>query len=140
MRPRKVVLCVSASELKLSVQTFIVDTWGYRALEASSASQALRILRGAKPGTIDVLLLNLPLPARDSFLESATQLHPEMHTIALNDTPEYDVNCKVDVFLPSRASPTDLHERIRILTAKRRGPKKKTVQSVQPEHEEVRYG
>jgi hypothetical protein len=140
MRPRKVVLCVAARELKLSVQMFVVDTWGYRALGASDESEALRILERAEPGTIDLLVLNLPLPARDWFLETAIQLQPEMHTIALNNTPEYDGNCKVDVFLPSRASPTDLLERIRILTAKKRGPKKKMVQSVQPQREEVRYG
>jgi two-component system response regulator CpxR len=124
MRPRRVVLCVAESALTLSVQMFLVDTWGYRPLAASTASDALGILKRAGPGAIDLLILTLPLPARDSFLEAARQLLPEMRTIALNDTREYDGNCKVDAFLPSHSSPADLLERIRALAARKRGPKK----------------
>jgi len=129
MRPRKVVLCVAASELKLSVQMFLVDTWGYRALGALSASKALEILQCAEPDTIDLLILNLPLPARDSLLQAAIDRHPEMGTLALNNTPEYDGNCNVDIFLPSNTSAEDLRERIKMLTAKKPGPKKKPVKS-----------
>jgi two-component system response regulator CpxR len=142
MRPRKVVLCVAASEQKLSIQTFVLDTWGYRVLGALSASDALGILQAAEPGTIDLMILNLPVFASDELLEAAVQAQPEIHTVAISAKPDHDLyQCKVDVFLTEAFSfSSELHERLRILTARKRGPKKKPVESVASNHKEVRYG
>jgi len=137
MRPRKVVLCVSANEQQLSIQKFVVDNWGYHTIAALSASDALHIL---ERDSIDVLILNLPLPARDELLKFAREAQPDIHTVAIGDTSRFDESCKVDAFLPNLQPAADLHERLKILTAKKRGPKKKPVESIHPHHNEVHYG
>jgi two-component system response regulator CpxR len=140
MRPRKVVLCVAVSELKLSVQRFVLETWGYRVLGALSAGDAQRILQGAEPDTIDLMIVHLAIAGSDALLEAAVEAQPEIHTVAMSAKPDQVHNCKADVFLPEAFScSAEMHERLRILSARKRGPKKKPVQSVQPEHEEVRH-
>jgi two-component system response regulator CpxR len=141
MRPRKVVLCVTPSEQKLSIQTFVMGTWGYCVLGALSAGDALRILQEAEPGTIDLMIMTLPVIRADELLEAAVEAQPEIHTLAISATPDQDHNCKADVFLPEAFSfSSELHERMRILAARKRGPKKKPVASIASNHKEVRYG
>jgi two-component system, OmpR family, response regulator CpxR len=131
MRPRKVVLCVARNEWKLSVQMFVVQTWGYHPLGATTYYKAREILEQLQPNGIDMLIVNLPLVGADLLLAAAARTHPEdFHTLALNYTPEYE-ECKFDVALSKEcSSPEQVHERIKILTARKRGPKKKPVQAV----------
>ena len=139
MRPRKVVLTVAFNERKLSIQSFVLETWGYRPFAARTAFDAMRVLQEEAP--IDLLILNLPLTCRDELLLAAYRSQPGIRTVAINDTPAFDPTCKVDVFLPScSAVPSELKERLKILTAKKRGPKKKPIESVASDHKEVRYG
>jgi CheY-like chemotaxis protein len=141
MRPPKVVLCVASSEQKLSIQRFVLDTWGYRVQGATSASDALRILQREEPGTIDLLILNLPLAAHHKLIEAAIEAQPEIRTVAISATPDCDHTCKVDVFLPEGNNfSAELHERMRILVTRRRGPKKKPMDSIAPQRQEAHYG
>lgn len=139
MRPRKVVLCVGSNERRLGIQMFVVETWGYRVLTAHTASEALGILQREHPGSIDLMVLEVPLPATEPLLHYAAEFQPGIHTIALSLSPAG--NCKVDVFLTCHfGSPSELHEQIKILLHKKRGPKKKPVEGVRPQHSEVHYG
>jgi DNA-binding response OmpR family regulator len=141
MRPRKVVLCVAASEQKLSIQRFVLETWGYRVLGALSAGDAQRILQGAEPDSINLMIVHLTIAGSEALLEAAVEAQPEIHTVAMSAKPDQDHNCRADVFLPEAFScSAEMHERLRFLSAKKRGPKKKPVEPVRLPTYEVRHG
>jgi CheY-like chemotaxis protein len=136
MRPKKSILCVESNEQILSVRTFLLETRGYRVLSATTAQEALEILERTLPGTIDLLLTDLLLPQMDGneLVRRARQLHPALPTMIVSGTvTSYDRALAADAFLPKGAStPAELLERIRVLVARKRGPKK-TVRPAEPE-------
>jgi CheY-like chemotaxis protein len=128
MRPKKVILCVDDNETILSVRTFLLETRGYRVLSAHTSAQALEILERTIPGTLDLLIADLLLPGMDGneLVRRAKQMHPMLPTLIVSGTvANYDRALAADAFLPKGAgSPAELLERIRVLVARKRGPKK----------------
>ena len=128
MRPRKLILCVEANEQVLSVRKFLLETRGYRVVACASAAEALEYLQGALPGSIDLLLSDLLLPQMDGneLVRRAKQLMPGLPTLIVSGTVTgYDRAAAADAFLPKGAStPAEILDRIRILVARKRGPKK----------------
>jgi DNA-binding response OmpR family regulator len=132
MRPKKVVLCVAASEQTLSVQMLVLETWGYRGVRASGTVEALSILKRALPNNIDLLLLHLhQVHGWELLLAEAKRLQPEIKTVVLSDVLHTVLDASreghhsaADCYIPARmAAPMELHERIRTLLARKRGPK-----------------
>ena len=147
MRPKKVILCVDDNEQTLSVRTFLLETRGYRVLTAANAQQAFEILEHTAQGTLDLLISDLILPGMDGneLVRRAKQMHPALPTMIVSGTVSaYDRALAADAFLPKGASsPAELLERIRVLVARKRGPKKQypipqqqpaTAQSAVAEH------
>jgi CheY-like chemotaxis protein len=128
MRPKKTILCVDDNEQVLSVRTFLLETRGYRVLTATSAQEALEYIERAVPGSIDLLLSDLIMPQMDGneLVRRAKQLHRGLPAMIVSGTVNsYDRAVYADVFLPKGASsPAEMIERIRILVARKRGPKK----------------
>ena len=128
MRPKKTILCVDDNEQVLSVRTFLLETRGYRVLTAHSAQEALEYIERALPGSIDLLLSDLTMSQMDGneLVRRAKQLHPGLPAMIVSGTVNsYDRAVYADVFLPKGASsPAEMIERIRILVARKRGPKK----------------
>jgi len=128
MRPKKVILCVDDNEQVLSVRTFLLETRGYRVLCALTSTEALEILERTTPGTLDLLIADLLLPGMDGneLVRRAKQMHPLLPTLIVSGTVStYDRALAADAFLPKgAASPAELLERIRVLVARKRGPKK----------------
>jgi CheY-like chemotaxis protein len=128
MRPKKSILCVDDNEQLLSVRKFLLETRGYRVQTASTAHEALDILGCTLPGTLDLLLSDLILPQMDGneLVRRAKQLHPGLPAMIVSGTVNsFDRACAADVFLPKGAcSPSEMLERIRILVARKRGPRK----------------
>jgi two-component system response regulator CpxR len=128
MRPKKTILCVDDNEQVLSVRTFLLETRGYRVLTATSAQEALEYIERALPGSIDLLLSDLMMSQMDGneLVRRAKQLHPGLPAMIVSGTVNsYDRAVYADVFLPKGASsPAEMIERIRILVARKRGPKK----------------
>ena len=128
MRPKKVILCVDDNEQVLSVRTFLLETRGYRVLSVGTAEEALDQLRAAVTGTIDLLLCDLLMPQMDGneLVRRAKQLHPGLPAMIVSGTVNAaDRAVHADVFLPKGASsPAEMIERIRVLVARKRGPKK----------------
>jgi CheY-like chemotaxis protein len=133
MRPRKTILCVEGNEQVLSVRKFLLETRGYRVLAMNCAAEALEYLNDAAPGAVDLLLSDLVLPQMDGneLVRRAKQVHPCLPTLLVSGTvTSYERAAEADAFLPKgAASPAELLDRIRILVARKRGPKKQ-VQSV----------
>ena len=97
------------------------------------AAEALEYLNDAAPGAVDLLLSDLVLPQMDGneLVRRAKQVHPCLPTLLVSGTvTSYERAAEADAFLPKgAASPAELLDRIRILVARKRGPKKQ-VQSV----------
>lgn len=128
MRPKKTILCVDDNEQVLSVRTFLLETRGYRVLAIRTAREALESIEGALPGTIDLLLCDLLMPGMDGneLVRRAKGLHPGLPAMIVSGTVNsFDRAGNADVFLPKGAcSPAEMIERIRVLVARKRGPKK----------------
>lgn len=136
MRPKKTILCVDDNEQVLSVRTFLLETRGYRVIAVSTPQEALDTIAGAIPGSLDLLLSDLLMPQMDGneLVRRAKQLHPALPAMIVSGSVSaYDRAVRADVFLPKGAcSPAELLERVRVLVARKRGPKKVILPSVEP--------
>jgi len=137
MRPRKTILVVEDNEQVLSVRKFLLETRGYRVLPMTSASEALEYLKDSLPGSIDLLLADLILPQMDGneLIRRAKQVQPALPALLISGTvSNFDRAAAADAFLPKGAcTPAELLDRIRILVARKRGPKKQVVTMPSPE-------
>ena len=128
MRPRKTILCVDDNEQVLSVRKFLLETRGYRVLPMRTSAEALDHLREAIPGSIDLLLTDLMLPGMDGneLVRRAKGLHPALPALLVSGTvTSFQRAEAADAFLPKGAcTPVELLDRIRVLVARKRGPKK----------------
>ncbi|WP_348268123.1 response regulator [Edaphobacter paludis] len=128
MRPKKTILCVDDNEQVLAVRTFLLETRGYRVISVTSAQQALDIVHQSAPGSLDLLLCDLLMPQMDGneLVRRAKQHHPCLPAMIVSGTVNaFDRACSADVFLPKGAcSAAEMIERIRVLVARKRGPKK----------------
>jgi two-component system, OmpR family, response regulator CpxR len=125
MRPKKTILCVDDNEQSLSVRKFMLETRGYRVLTAPSSEAALELFRN---GGIDLVLSDLVMPHMDGneLVRRMKELAPEVPTILISGTVKaFDRANRADAFLPKGAcSPLEMLERIRLMVARKRGPKK----------------
>jgi CheY-like chemotaxis protein len=137
MRPKKTILCVDDNEQVLSVRTFLLETRGYRIIAVKTAQEAIEVLERSLPGTLDLILCDLLMPQMDGneLVRRAKQLHQGLPAMIVSGTVNaFDRALHADVFLPKGASsPAEMIERIRVLVARKRGPKKATAPaSTQP--------
>ena len=128
MRPKKTILCVDDNEQILSVRTFLLETRGYRVIAVGNPHDALETISNSMPGSLDLLLCDLIMPQMDGneLVRRAKQLHPSLPAMIVSGTVTgYDRAGRADAFLPKGAgSPVEMLERIRILVARKRGPRK----------------
>ena len=133
MRPRKTTLCVDDNEQVLSVRKFLLETRGYRVQAVRTAAEALEYLQTAMQGSVDLLMSEVILSQMDGneLVRRAKQLHPCLPALLVSGTvSNFDRAVAADAFLPKGAcTPAEMLDRIRILVARKRGPKKH-VQSV----------
>ena len=125
MRPKKTILCVDDNEQSLSVRKFLLETRGYRVLSASSAHDALELFRN---GGIDLVVSDLLMPQMDGneMVRRMKSLSPEVPMMLVSGTVKaFERANAADAFLPKGAcSPVEMLERIRVMIARKRGPKK----------------
>ncbi len=128
MRPKKVILCVDDNEQILACRTFLLETKGYRVVALTSAEAALEHLDTCVSGSVDLLLCDLIMPGMDGaeLVRRARSLRPGLPTLLVSGTvTAFERGSAADSFLPKGASsPAELLERVRVLVARKRGPKK----------------
>lgn len=112
-----------------------METRGYRVVAISSGADAIDYLRGAMPGSVDLLLADVIMPQMDGneLVRRAKQMHPAMPTLLVSGTvSNFDRAAAADAFLPKGAcTPAEMLDRIRILVARKRGPKKQIAMPVE---------
>jgi len=128
LRPKKTILCVDDNEQVLSVRTFLLETRGYRVISSLSPAHALEIIEQSAFGSLDLLLCDLIMPQMDGneLVRRAKHLQPGLPAMIVSGTVSaFDRACAADAFLPKGAcSPAEMIERIRVLVARKRGPRK----------------
>lgn len=125
MRPKKTILCVDDNEQGLAVRKFLLETRGYRVVTAVSAHEAIDVLRN---GGVDLVLGDLIMPRMDGneMVNHMKEIAPEVPMLLVSGTVKaFERACHADAFLPKgTSSPAELLERIRVMIARKRGPKK----------------
>jgi two-component system response regulator CpxR len=125
MRPKKTILCVDDNEQALAVRKFLLETRGYRVLAARSAEEALEHFR---LGGIDLVLGDLVMPQMDGneMVRRMKEIAPEVPAILISGSVKnFERANRADAFLPKGAStPVEMLERIRVMIARKRGPRK----------------
>jgi CheY-like chemotaxis protein len=126
MRPKKTILCVDDNEQALAVRKFLLETrGGYRVVAARNGKEAVDRFRG---GGIDLVLSDLVMPNMDGneLVRRMKEIAPEVPMILISGSVKvFDHANRADAFLPKGSStPSEMLERIRVMIARKRGPKK----------------
>lgn len=125
MRPKKTILCVDDNEQTLAVRKFLLETRGYRVAVARTGEEAVERFRD---GGIDLVLGDLLMPGMDGneMVRQMKEIAPEVPMLLISGTVKtFDRANRADAFLPKGASsPVEMLERIRVMIARKRGPKK----------------
>lgn len=128
MRPKKVILCVDDNEQDLSVLKFMLTTNGYRVLAATSGQEALAILSDSVQ--IDLVLSDYAMPQMNGkqLAERLKRLAPHVPMVLLGDPQSMAGEMHVaDAMLAKKnCSPQELLERVKVMSARKRGPRKGT--------------
>lgn len=125
MRPRKTILCVDDNDVALSIRKFMLETMGYRVLTASGGEQAITVFR---EGGIELLLTDLVMPLMDGneLVRKIKAINSEIPAVIFSGTvTSYDRATHADAFITKGIPVADLLARIRMMIARKRGPKKR---------------
>ncbi len=127
MRPKKTILCVDDNEQALSVRKFMLETRGYRIVASLVPEEAIEVFR---QGGIDLVLSDLTMPRMDGneLARRMKEITPEVPILLVSGSVKaYERATCGDCFLPKgQCSPLDVLERVRMMLARKRGPKKGT--------------
>jgi two-component system, OmpR family, response regulator CpxR len=125
MRPKKVILCIDDNEQDLSVLKFMLSTNGYRVHGASSGQEALGIFPGLQ---VDLVLIDFAMPQMNGkqLAERLKRMAPHVPMILLGDPQAMGGEIHVaDAMLAKKnCSPQELLERVKVMSARKRGPRK----------------
>lgn len=128
MRPKKVILCVDDNEQELSVLTFTLAINGYRVLSARSGQEAIGMFSGA---TVDLVLSDYSMPQMngDQLVNRLKQIASHVPMILLGDPQKMggDLHAADALLAKKNCSAQELLERIKIMSARKRGPRKGSV-------------
>ena len=123
MTIKKTILCVD-DEHSLSIHKVTLETRGYRVLACGTASEALHLLAHRR---VDLVLSGMALAdAQPSELVRRIKSHSaEMPIVLLGSSKRVcSVDVPEDLLLRKGYAPAELLHRIRLLLAKRRGPRR----------------
>jgi CheY-like chemotaxis protein len=128
MRPKKIILCVDDNELELSVLKFMLSTNGYRVLSATTGKEAIDLF---SENQVDLVLADFAMPQMDGtqLVERLKQIASHVPMVLLGDPQKMESeHHRADATLAKKnCSPFELLERIKIMSARKRGPRKGSV-------------
>jgi two-component system, OmpR family, response regulator CpxR len=130
MRPKKIILCVDDNEQELSVRKFMLSTNGYRVLAATSGEEAIERFNEAQ---VDLVLADYAMPRMNGaeLIAKLKQLASHVPMVLLADAQQLSSEPhRADAVLGKKnCSPVELLERIKIMSARKRGPRKGTLRA-----------
>lgn len=132
MRPKKVILCVDDNEQDLSVLKFMLSTNGYRVLSASTGQEALALFQ---ENLIDLVLVDYGMPQMrgDQLVGKLKEIASHVPMMLLGDPQKMNgqIHAADALVAKKTCSPQELLERIKVMSARKRGPRKGTQRVVQ---------
>ena len=127
MRPKKVILCVDDNEQELSVLKFMLTTNGYKVISASNGQEAIGAFQTTQ---VDLVLadFNMQPMKGDQLVHrlKAIGSHVPMILLADSQTTGGEIHVADALIAKKNCSPQELLERIKIMSARKRGPRKGT--------------
>ena len=125
MRPKKIILCVDDNEQELSVLKFMLATNGYRVVSATNGQEAIGIFAGT---AVDLVLTDYTMPQMDGnqLVDRLKQIAPHVPMILLGDPQKMggEMHSADALLAKKNCSTQELLERIRLMSARKRGPRK----------------
>lgn len=124
MRPKKVILCVGVNEHELSVLKFTLSTNGYRVVTTCSAQEAIGIFA---QNQVDLVLAELVMPKMNGIqlVDRLKQIASHIPMILWGDPQKMGGEMHTaDTLLSKRISSQELLERIKVMSVRKRGPRK----------------
>lgn len=130
MRPKKIILCVDDNEQELSVLKFMLATNGYRVLSATNGQEAIAIF--ASTPQIDLVLTDTNMPQMNGkqLVERLKRLASHVPMILLGDAQAGapagagEIHLADALLTKKNCSSQELLERIKVMSARKRGPRK----------------
>jgi CheY-like chemotaxis protein len=127
MRPKKIILCVDDNEQELSVLKFMLATNGYRVVTANSGREAIEIFA---ENSVDLVLADHAMPQMNGsqLVERLKQIAVHVPMILLGDPQRMggEMHAADALLAKKNCSPQELLERIKVMSARKRGPRKGT--------------
>ena len=128
MRPKKVILCVDDNEQELSVLAFMLATNGYRVLAALNGQEAIGMFAAA---TVDLVLADFTMPQMNGnqLVGRLKQIAPHIPMLLLGDPQKMgsDLHAADALITKKNCTSQELLERIKTMSARKRGPRKGSV-------------
>ena len=125
MRPKKVILCVDDNEQELSLLKFMLSTNGYRVVSACTGQEAIGIFAQTQ---VDLVLADLAMPKMDGnqLVDRLKQLAPHIPMILWGDSQKMggEIYTADALLAKKNCSAQELLERIKVMSARKRGPRK----------------
>ena len=125
MRPKKVILCVDDNEQELSVLKFMLTTNGYRVVAATNGQEAIGIFSGT---AVDLVLADYSMPQMNGcqLVERLKQITAHVPMILLGDPQRMagEMHAADALLAKKNCSSHELLERIKVMSARKRGPRK----------------
>jgi two-component system response regulator CpxR len=125
MRPKKVILCVDDNEQDLSVLTFMLSTNGYRVLSTNNGQEAIALFADH---LVDLVLADFSMPQMNGnqLVGRLKQIAAHVPMILLGEPQKMEGQVHAaDALLPKKTcSSFELLERIKVMSARKRGPRK----------------
>ena len=132
MRPKKVILCVNENEQELSVLKFMLQTNGYRVLSATNGQEAVAVFVSAPQ--VDLVLSGSQMPQMSGtqLVERLKRIAGHVPAILLGEMPagSAEIHSADALTVRKNCSVQDLLERVKQMSARKRGPRKGAQRSV----------
>ena len=133
MRPKKVILCVDDNEQELSVLKFMLATNGYRVVSATNGREAINIFSET---AVDLVLTDYSMPQMNGcqLVERLKQIAAHVPMILLGDPQKMagEMHAADALLAKKSCSPQELLERIKVMSARKRGPRKGSQRQTSP--------
>jgi two-component system response regulator CpxR len=128
MRPKKIILCVNDNEQELSIMSFMLNTNGYRVVPATNGQEAIELFSGMQ---VDLVLADYTMPQMNGnqLVNRLKQIASHVPMILLGDSQAMggQIHMADALIAKKQCTPQELLERIKIMSARKRGPRKGTM-------------
>jgi CheY-like chemotaxis protein len=124
MRPKKVILCVDENEQELSILKFLLTTHGYKVVSAATGQEAIGVFSKTQ---VDLVLASYGMPQMNGgqLVDRLKRIGPHVPMILLGDPQSMNQIHVADAMVAKKnCSPLELLERIKVMSARKRGPRK----------------